>query len=344
MPNPRLQKLFARHHATFQTNKILFYAILGLFAVDFMIAVRNGLPVMTVLAVGLAVAIYFQGRALQRWPGRLARLHENAQRLHAVEPVAATLKRYTRGGREGHVALLETTGATIPVHVLGDVDVRYGTVTCRMMAGTTLMLLEIDGDLFAAERYTRSALQASLTTYRRVIAGITGGIFTLFTALVIWSLQLQHAAEARLDCAAAARQWPEVFAKIERSDIISIDHPKYPVWENRLSYHYFVDDTRYSASRIGCTYDPFARKGEAETLQARLPRGAAVKARFDPHDPEAAVLLDLPEDTVQWQREGNQIMARVFAAAGVVLIALLLRHRVRFSRRVTQLIGRMETV
>ena len=118
-----------------------------------------------------------------------------------------------------------------------------------------------------------------------VAAIISGGI------LLIVSVVFLGASVGAIGIARASRSWPTVPGRVVRSEIRTNRRANgLPGFRTLVRYEYVVDGEEYEGRAIAGGEFPYRRAGGAIRRLAAYPVGALVTVRYDPTEPEIAVL------------------------------------------------------
>ena len=118
-----------------------------------------------------------------------------------------------------------------------------------------------------------------------IAAVITGGI--LFLVGVVFG----GAAAGAIGIARASRSWPTVPGRVVRSEIRTNRKANgLPGFRTLVRYEYVVDGEEYEGRELAGGDFPYRSAHRATRRLAAYPVGAAVTVRYDPTEPEIAVL------------------------------------------------------
>lgn len=118
-----------------------------------------------------------------------------------------------------------------------------------------------------------------------IVAMISGGI--LFLVGVVFG----GAAAGAIGIARASRSWPTVPGRVVRSEIRTNRKANgLPGFRTLVRYEYVVDEEEYEGRELAGGDFPYRSAHGATRRLAAYPVGAPVTVRYDPTEPEIAVL------------------------------------------------------
>ena len=312
--HPGLRRLAAKCHDFQRMLSMLLFLVMSVGMIALMAMAFSGgglLDLLLVGAIGLVMMpvvllLSWLLRHLDRWLYR--QLERADELLRERHPVAVRLT---------PTGLINRLGALVTLHPPADLTANGGSVYallnpsfrwssppeaetavqlyCRALRpGEALVALQPDGkpllgkvvDLASYSRQLRLWAGGSMALIA-VIAGVAG-------TLLVGDYREHRRLEGESRLATASQAWPQTPAKVLRAELRTADIAKGKFsttgYSPAVEFEYAVAGAiRRGATSRYCDR-PTESRSDAEARLARYPAGAAVVARYDPGEPDRAVL------------------------------------------------------
>lgn len=126
-----------------------------------------------------------------------------------------------------------------------------------------------------------------------------------------------------LQNARVSESWPATDGEVVSSNVrVSTDEDGTSYFGD-VTYSYVVNDARYTSDNVSFGQYGSSDRGHAEEIVAKYPAGSGVTVRYDPADPETAVL----EPGVTWSSYLMLGFGALFTCIPLIVLPLMLRSR-----------------
>lgn len=357
--HPGLRRLAAKCHDFQRMLSMLLFLVMSVGMIALMAMAFSGgglLDMLLVGAIGLVMMpvvllLSWLLRHLDRW---LYRQLERADELLRERPPVAV--RLTPTG------LINRLGALVTLHPPADLTANGGSVYallnpsfrwssppeaetavqlyCRALRpGEALVALQPDGKALLGKVVNLASYSRQLRLWAigslaliAVTAGVAG-------TLLVADYRERDRLEAESRLATASQAWPQTPAKVVSAELRTTDiaEGKFATtgYSATVEFEYAVAGvSRRGATSRHCDR-PTENRSDAEARLARYPAGASVVARYDPGDPERAVLEAGHSESCEaaMVRKSRGMMLNAAIIGLVSLLGLLVLTQYRKNRR-----------
>ncbi|MBU2550575.1 MAG: DUF3592 domain-containing protein [Proteobacteria bacterium] len=277
--------------------------------------------------------VYFLGKVL------MPRLYRASRLLSTAAPRSMSMKSLGLSDLSGFLVELrdpdrseaESAWGIAALRASGRKTPPKGTVAVQVYederASDRFLVVQSEKGLYWGRLTTPESRAGAWKGFKILIYALAVTLLLVLGLLVLFNSQNIRRAQALVNTAEDSLSWPTARATIRSSRLIEVQvrkgKGKAPGYQAEIIYDYTVDDEEYQGDLIHFGYEPTRERGPGQALIQAYPPEHVVEVRYDPNQPDQAVLEAGHVEACQAQLSAAWRVMITAVAAGMIMLVIV---------------------